>query len=166
MRATFLSVIVMTGILPAQQPKPVEARDAVSAVVEAFKTHDVVALGEGDHGNDQGHAFRVALLNGPRSAGLFNEIRVLGGEPPIDWAAISRAEDFRPWLAQHVTLPMEQQFDAILYLGPTLTFSPMPLDICGDATYMKQRRARVALTGMPPFEAERFTNHCAGVLPR
>jgi hypothetical protein len=351
-------MLLATAFASAQQAKPPEPRDAVSAVVEAFKTHDVVALGEGDHGNDQGHALRVALLNDARVAGLVNDIvvefgsarfqqvidrfvngetvpyselrrfwedttqpnvvwhaaiyadfiravravnskrpaaqriRVLGGEPPIDWAAISGTQDFRPWLAQRDThavdvirrdvlakkrkalvvygdmhfqrkniqsnydmtspiahgivsllekegisvfsiwttggpslarlqpdvaswpvpsivltrrttlgredfasysrstlprvrirngqpdfsapltpadynkLPMEQQFDAILYLAPTLTFSPMPLDICGDAAHLQTRRARVALTGMPPFEAERFANHCAGVLPQ
>ena len=39
--------------------KPLEP---VAAILEAFQTHQVVALGEGLHGNEPGHAFRLALL--------------------------------------------------------------------------------------------------------
>jgi hypothetical protein len=37
-----------------------QPEDAVSAILAAFETHSVVALGEGPHGNEEGHAFRLA----------------------------------------------------------------------------------------------------------
>ncbi len=40
--------------------------DPVNAIRSAFATHDVVALDEGDHGLEQGHAFRLALLRDSR----------------------------------------------------------------------------------------------------
>lgn len=354
----FVVSVLGSALLWAQTPGPATPLDPITAIVDAFKTHDVVALGEGDHGNDQSHAFRVSLVSDPRFAAVVNDIvvefgsarhqqvmdrfiggeavpysslrrfweettqpnamwhaaiytdfvravraanaarpagqrlRILGGEPPIDWAAITRPDDFRPWLAQRDThavdvirrevlakkrkalviygdmhfqrrniasnydmtspmahgivsllerdgvrvfsvwttggpalaklqpdvaawpvpslgltrstplgredfasysrsglpririrngqpdfssplapadyakLPMEEQFNAVLYLGPTLTFSPMPLDACGDAAYMKMRRDRVPLAGMPPPEQQRLERHCDGLLPQ
>ena len=358
MRAPFAIVLLSCAVMPVQPIAPAVPRDPVAGIVEAFKTHDVVALGEGDHGNNEGHAFRVSLVGDPRFASVVNDIvvefgsarhqaivdrylsgeavpysalrrfweettqpnamwhsalyadfvravraanagrpraqqlRVLGGEPPIDWAAITRAGDFRPWLAQrdphavevirrevlakkrkalviygdmhfqrrniasnydmtspmahgivslleqdgvrvfsvwttggpalaklqadaaswpapsialtrgallgredfasysrsalpririrngqpdfsspltpaeYAKLPMEDQFNAVLYLGPVLTVAPMPLDACGDADYMKMRRDRVPLAGMPPLEQQRLDRHCDGLLPQ
>ncbi len=45
---------------------PAVPLDPIEAVLDAFKTHSVVALGEGPHGNLQGHAFRLALLRDAR----------------------------------------------------------------------------------------------------
>jgi len=36
----------------------------ITAIVDALKTQDVVALGEGNHNNDQGAAFRNKLYGG------------------------------------------------------------------------------------------------------
>ena len=62
--------------------------DPVTGIVEAFKTHDVVALAEGNHGNEQGHAFRLALIRDPRFAAAVNDIVVEFGnahyQPVID----------------------------------------------------------------------------------
>ena len=41
--------------------------DAIGAIVDAFRTHPIVAVGEGEHNNEQGHAFRLALLRDRRS---------------------------------------------------------------------------------------------------
>ena len=40
----------------------------VNAILDAFRSHRVVALGEGSHGNEQGHAFRMSLIRDPRFA--------------------------------------------------------------------------------------------------
>jgi hypothetical protein len=62
--------------------------EPISGVVEAFKTHSVVALGEGDHGNEQGHRFRMALVRDPRFSAIANDIVVEFGnalhQPVID----------------------------------------------------------------------------------
>jgi hypothetical protein len=52
------------------------AIEPITGILEMFKTHDVVALSEGNHGNEQGHAFRVALIRDPRFAAAVNDIVV------------------------------------------------------------------------------------------
>ena len=50
--------------------------DAISGILEAFRSHQIVALGEGLHGNNQAHAFRLALVRDPRFATVVNDIVV------------------------------------------------------------------------------------------
>ena len=42
-------------------------------------SHAIVALGEGPHGNDQGLAFRLALIRDPRFSAIVNDIVVESG---------------------------------------------------------------------------------------
>jgi hypothetical protein len=62
---------------------------------------------------------------------------------------------------------MEDQFDAVLYIGPkvAITQSRLPPALCADAAYMKMRLDRIAVAGPPP-EAERLKAYCATVLPK
>jgi len=97
--------------------------EPISAIIDAFRTHDVVALGEGRHNNEQGYAFRLALIRDPRFAATVNDIvvesgssthqdvmavrtlnaslpperklRVLLGDPPFDWVRATREESTR-----------------------------------------------------------------------
>ena len=43
---------------------------------------------------------------------------------------------------------MEDEFDALLYLGPpvSITRRPFPVALCRDGNYMKMRLSRLALT--------------------
>lgn len=50
--------------------------DAISGILAAFDSHSVVALGEGNHNNEQGHAFRLSLIRDPRFAAIVNDIVV------------------------------------------------------------------------------------------
>ena len=50
--------------------------DPIDAVVGAFRSSPIVALGEGGHGNEQGHALRLALLRDPRFAEMATDIVV------------------------------------------------------------------------------------------
>jgi erythromycin esterase-like protein len=50
--------------------------DATSAILDAFRTHSVVALGEGPHGNEPGHRFRLALIRDPGFAQTVNDIAI------------------------------------------------------------------------------------------
>ncbi len=61
------------------QAKPAVPVDGITAIVDAFKTHDIVALGEGNHGNEQGAAFRAKLYADPRFTALVNDIVVESG---------------------------------------------------------------------------------------
>jgi hypothetical protein len=60
------------------------------------------------------------------------------------------------------TLPAEEQFDAVLYLGADATMTEIPLSprICSDARYIEERLRRIALTGIPQAEAERVRKLC------
>jgi hypothetical protein len=139
--------------------------DPISGIIDAFRSHQIVALGEGIHGNTQAHAVRLALVRDPRFAAVVNDIvvefgssryqtvmdrfvgggdvpyadlrkawqdtttqhpgwdlpiyeeffravrevnaslpsdrrlRVLLGDPPIDWSTVRTPEDVGRWLA-------------------------------------------------------------------
>lgn len=66
---------------------------------------------------------------------------------------------------QYVQIPIEEQMDAMLYLGPKATAALAPLSpaICTDPGYLETRFARMALAGVPPPEAERLKQFCAAV---
>jgi erythromycin esterase-like protein len=56
MRVSAALACLLTFTVEAQTMaslKPAVPLDAVSAIIEAFTTHDIVALGEGSHGNEQ-----------------------------------------------------------------------------------------------------------------
>ena len=50
--------------------------EPISAILEAFRTHQIVALGEGAHNNNQSHALRLALIRDPRFPAVVNDIVV------------------------------------------------------------------------------------------
>lgn len=62
-------------------------------------------------------------------------------------------------------LRMEDQFDAVLYLGPpsSITTSQFPPSLCADAPYMKMRLERLDAYG-PKGEADRLRQRCADTL--
>jgi hypothetical protein len=64
------------------------------------------------------------------------------------------------------SLKMEDQFDGVLYLGPrsAITVAPqrqLSPELCADPEFLPKRLARLALTGLPPIEAERLKQLCA-----
>lgn len=59
--------------IPGVPAVPIEP---ITGILEMFKTHDVVALAEGSHGNEQGHAFRLALIRDPRFSAAVDDIVV------------------------------------------------------------------------------------------
>ena len=169
-----LLAVLLVCVAHAQQQRPSALPlDPINAIFEAFKTHDIVALGEGEHGNEQGFAFRLALLRDPRFPSVVNDIvvetgnalyqdvmdrfiagqavpaesprriwqnttqpfttfdipiyeqffravravnqglprdrqiRVLLGDPPIDWTQVRSPEDARKWLGERDTYPAD-----------------------------------------------------------
>jgi len=141
----------MVGVTTAKaQTKGATPLDPIATIVDAFRTHDIVALGERRHNNDQGYAFRVALIRDPRFAATVNDIVVESGsaahqeimdrfirgesvphtELRLAWQDTTNADG--PW-----DVPMyEEFFTAIRTLNASL-----PAD----------RKLRVLL-GDPPFE--------------
>jgi hypothetical protein len=103
--AAILVVLLAAGRQSAAQgPAPAAARpvDPIRAIVDAFRSTPLVALGE-DHGNEQGAAFRLALLRDPAFLATVDDIvvefgnaryqslvdRFVMGEP-VDDAALRR----------------------------------------------------------------------------
>jgi hypothetical protein len=66
-------VVVSAAAHQDSSPRPAVPHDPIAAILDAFRTHNVVALGE-PHGNEQGHAFRVSLIRDPRFAATVNDI--------------------------------------------------------------------------------------------
>jgi hypothetical protein len=61
----------------AQQSKrPAVPLEPVAAILDAFRTYSIVALGEGPHGNEQSHQFRLSLIRNPGFAAVVNDIVV------------------------------------------------------------------------------------------
>jgi hypothetical protein len=59
-------------------------------------------------------------------------------------------------------LPLEEQFDAVLYLGPPGadgSVGTRPADVCQDRPYFEERLRRLTV-GAPPVEAERYRQLC------
>ena len=65
---------------------------------------------------------------------------------------------------------MEDQFDAVLYLGPArlVTSSRLPPELCFDSEYMTMRLARLAFEHPAVSKAsiEALTMYCAAQAPK
>jgi hypothetical protein len=69
---------IATSSITAQQGSPLRPAvpvEPIGAIMDAFRSHSIVALSE-DHGNEQGHAFRLSLIRDPRFAANVNDIVV------------------------------------------------------------------------------------------
>jgi hypothetical protein len=118
--------------------------DPYSAILDAFASNPIVALGEGEHNNEQSHAFRLSLIRHPRFPLLVNDIVVefgsaryqslmdryiVGGNVPSNvlrqawqnttqhspvWDVSIYEEFFRAVRAVNVTLPKERQLRVLL----------------------------------------------------
>jgi hypothetical protein len=62
---------------------------------------------------------------------------------------------------QWITLRLDEQFDAVLYLGPS-DWTPVPLSrtICDEPGYLETRLQRMTLAGIPDSVAERLKQRC------
>jgi len=172
--ALALACAYLAGVAAGAQDaprRPAARLDPIPAILDAFRDHEVVALGEGPHGNTAGHAFRLALIRDPRFVAVVNDIvvesgsaryqadvdafvrgdavsedvirealensavatpvwdrsifleffravrtlnqtlpaarrvRLLMGDPPIEWATVKTFDDYRPWLRQRDSYP-------------------------------------------------------------
>jgi hypothetical protein len=178
-------------------PRPAVAADPVSVILHALDTQPLVALSEGQHWNEQGHAFRLSLIRDPRFAARVDDIvvefgsaryqqllqrftdgadvrydrlrqvwenttqpntvwdmpiyeeffqavhdlnrslppgrriRVLLGDPPIDWTAVSSKDEILKWMAKRDT------FAADLVQKEVLAKKRRALLIFGDGHFFR-----------------------------
>jgi hypothetical protein len=79
MKLPSLCLIVFAAAVfgqPAARP-PATPLDPIDAIVAAFRSHSIVAIGNVEfRGNEQSHAFRSSLIRDPRIAGLVQDIVV------------------------------------------------------------------------------------------
>jgi hypothetical protein len=63
---------------------------------------------------------------------------------------------------QWISVPFEEQTDALIYLGPASARSemPPPREMCVDTKYVEVRLERMAVAGLPPAEAQRLKKLC------
>lgn len=134
----------MVYLCSCTAPAPAVPIDAISGILAAFETHSVVALGEGNHNNEQGHAFRLSLIRDPWFATVVNDIvvefgnalyqeimdRFVSGQDVPDavlrqvwqnttqnnpiWDAPIYEEFFRAVRAVNASLPKEKQLRVLL----------------------------------------------------
>lgn len=71
-----LATLLCTSAWPEAATKPAVPLDPIDGILAAFKTHQVVTLGEGGHNNEQTHALRLSLIRDPRFAKVVNDIVV------------------------------------------------------------------------------------------
>ena len=78
--ATLLVVTFGAAGVTAQEtrPRPAVPVEPISAILDAFEQHAIVALGD-PHGNEQAHAFRLSLIRNPRFAAAVDDIVVEWG---------------------------------------------------------------------------------------
>jgi hypothetical protein len=75
--------------------------------------------------------------------------------------AIRGVERFEPIpRAEWRSLRMEDQVDAIIYLGRNSTKAPLSPSLCADPAYIKTRLDRIALGGLSAGEADRVRKLC------
>ena len=74
--------LVAIALLPssnAAEAKPPVPIDPIEGILRQFESHDVVALSEGRHNNEQAHAFRLQLIRDPKFSEIVNDIVVESG---------------------------------------------------------------------------------------
>lgn len=129
--------------------------DPIAGILDAFKAHSVVALGEGDHGNEQGHRFRLALVRDPRFSSVVTDVVVEFGnaryQPVMDrfitGDEVDHSQLRRVW---QDTSQLNTVWDTPIYEEFFRTVREV------NATLPAKRRLRVLL-GDPPIEWERVT---------
>lgn len=65
------------------------------------------------------------------------------------------------------SLRAEEQFSAVLYLGPSsaMTRVPFSSSVCTEPGYLEMRLKRLTLAGVPRLEADRLKQHCGSLTP-
>jgi hypothetical protein len=136
----------------ASRDHPAEAVEPITEILKMFETYPIVALGEGGHGNEQSHKFRLALIRDPRFAAMVNDIVVESGSARYqgEMDRFVRGEDVSPDVLAKVWRDTTQP-DAVWDLPIYEEFFRAVRAV--NASLPTDRQLRVLL-GDPPVEWE------------
>lgn len=146
------------AFLCAQAPAPVPSApvEPIPAIVEAFRSHPIVALGNVEGGNEQSHAFQLALLRDPRFTAVASDILVEFGnalyQDVVD--RFVRGEDVAYESLRRVwqnTTQVEYEWDLPVYEDFFRTVRAV------NASLPRSRQIRVLL-GDPPVDWDQVHN--------
>lgn len=130
---------------------PAVPTDAATAVLEAFRDHDIVAIGDA-HGNQLGQAFQLSLIGDPRFAAVVDDVVIEVGnsrhQDVID--RYVRGEEIPRDALRRVWFDTTQQ-QAVLLEVPAIVTAVRAL----NATRPAARPVRVLL-GEPPIDWSRL----------
>jgi CHAT domain-containing protein len=132
---------------PLNVTTPAVPVDPTTAILEAFRQHPIVAVGDA-HGDQQGEAFQLSLIRDPRFAAIVNDIVIetgnSRGQEVVD--RFVRGEEVPREALRRVWLDTTQQQVASLEV-PAVVTAVRAL----NATLPADRRLRV-LIGEPPID--------------
>ncbi len=146
------------AFLCAQAPAPVPSApvEPIPAIVEAFRSRPIVALGNVEGGNEQSHAFQLALLRDPRFTAVASDILVEFGnalyQDVVD--RFVRGEDVAYESLRRVwqnTTQVEYEWDLPVYEDFFRTVRAV------NASLPQSRQIRVLL-GDPPVDWDQVHN--------
>ena len=150
-----LALIFVIGSFASAQPKPSRPAmpiEPISAIVQQFKSHAVVALGDNE-ASVQGSEFRIRLIRDPRFADIVNDIVVEFGNSRYQNLVdrFTRGEEVSPESLRHVwqdTTQVEYTWDLPIYEELFQAVRDVNSSLQGS------RKLRVLL-GDPPIEWEK-----------
>jgi hypothetical protein len=151
LRAGFAAVAVAAAVFAQSPPRAAVPLEPVGAILDAFRTHALVALGD-EHGSEQGSAFRMKLIRDQRFASVVNDIVVEFGNARYQdlMDRFVRGEDVKPEDLRRVwqdTTQVEYEWDLPIYEA----FFQAVRQV--NASLPRERQLRVLL-GDPPIEWE------------
>lgn len=126
--------------------KPAVAVEPVAAIVEAFRSHLIVAIGDA-HGNQQAQSFLKTLVRDPRFSAIANDIVIEFGNARYQDLADryvrgeNIASDSLPLIWQNTTIANEIPVDEVFFSVVRQVNSSLP----------RERQLRVLL-GDPPID--------------
>jgi hypothetical protein len=150
------TLVVLLGCGTSRDPSrvtPAVPIDPISGLLDAFQSHRLVALDEGDHGNNRGHAFRLDLVRDPRFGAVVDDIVVEFGSARYQTLMdrfVVAGEDVPPESLRVVWQDTTQPHD--IWDGPIYEeFFRTVREV--NASRPQERRVRVLL-GDPPIAWE------------
>ncbi len=150
-RLLFAVIAAAAAAFGQSAPRPAAPMEPVGAILDAFRTHALVALGD-EHGSEQGSAFRLNLIRDVRFASVVNDIVVEFGNARYQGLMdrFVRGEDVRDEDLRRVwqdTTQVEYEWDLPIYEAFFRAVRQV------NTSLPRERQLRVLL-GDPPIEWE------------